>query len=74
MTARGGADANINRGASPMPGNEELRLECLRLAITNCTGSSETLVADARAFYDFITGIDRAALTERAKAAVDALR
>ena len=54
-----------------MPIDEELRLECLRLAITNCTGASETIVDDARAFYNFLTGQDAKTTRERTLSALD---
>lgn len=74
MTAPRGADAAINRGTD-MPINEELRLECLRLAMdAHREQPPGAIVSAAGRYYDFVTGTDRAALTEQAKAAVDALR
>lgn len=86
MTPPRGADAEpslsvqaghgvIIGGNSVMPINEELRLECLRLASGTHHGDRSDAIVDAASrYYDFVTGIDRAALTEQAKAAVDALR
>lgn len=50
---------------------DELRLECLRLALSNTTGPADHIVAEAQAYYDFATNTDRAALAEQAKAAID---
>jgi hypothetical protein len=48
----------------------QLRLECLRLA--NDVHEHRTEVVNrASAYFDFITGADRAAHAEKAKAAID---
>lgn len=48
---------------------QDLRLECLRLAHRDQPVAD--LINEARAFADFVMGIDSAALADEAKAAVD---
>jgi hypothetical protein len=60
--------------ASPMfDYNDQLRLECLRLAVSLALPgfSASEVVEAAGGFYAFATGKDRAAPAEKAKAAID---
>lgn len=52
---------------------EELRLECLRLAMTP-DKPSDIVVTDAERYIAFILGNDRADAVKAAKDAIDALR
>lgn len=53
---------------------EELRLECLRLALRDTHYPADVAVRDAQRFLDFVTGKDRASAVDAAKGAIDALR
>lgn len=50
---------------------EELRLECLKLALSVPGGSSRFYVDAARSFADFVAGVDRAERVKEAKAAIE---
>lgn len=53
---------------------QALALECLRLAISAPAATlGGDLVADAERFYAFVTGADRSAAADVAKAAIDEL-
>lgn len=53
---------------------QALALECLKLAIGNVSAMPQLdPVAEAHRFYAFVTGADRAAAANAAKAAIDEL-